>query len=66
MKQVTVRKKCIMCKDGEMVGTGSAFTTLVTYLEHKCNKCKHKEQYQETFPYTYQEFEKDELRDEWE
>jgi hypothetical protein len=70
MKHVTVRKKCLECKEGELIFTGTIFTLTcnppITSYDHKCNSCQREMNLpDQAFPYTYTEYDKDEKREEW-
>lgn len=36
-----VNLKCDSCKEGNMIATGTSFTTGRTYFEHRCSLCGH-------------------------
>ena len=50
VKVYRVRMICDRCKQGEMVPTGMAFTSLPAQFEHKCNCCGHRTTYNVTYP----------------
>jgi hypothetical protein len=63
--EVTVRKKCEVCKVGEMVidtFLNNGFT-LNTYV-HKCLACAHRQVYSKQYPHTYIQYENKEEK--WE
>lgn len=66
MKQVTKRKRCPICKDGELVSTGMALTSNPPWYVHKCDKCFVSAHERNNYPMTYIEYEEHEKREDWE
>lgn len=68
MKQITVRKKCDRCKEGEMKRNGIGYSnSAASYYDHVCNNCgAYKSIANESFPYTFVEFEEKEKEERWE
>lgn len=65
MKHVVVKKKCSKCNQGEMKGTGVVFTVYPPLYQHKCEKCGETRSFNDCYPYNYDEYEQDELQEEW-
>jgi hypothetical protein len=36
-----IDKKCSKCNTGNMIATGTRYTTNVTHVQHKCDYCNH-------------------------
>jgi phage FluMu protein Com len=36
-----IDKKCPKCDIGNMIATGTRYTTNVTQVQHRCNNCSH-------------------------
>lgn len=67
MKQITLRKQCKNCSDGEMKSTGVVLTSNPPWYVHKCNSCGISENYlNQCYPWIYTEFEEHEKEDKWE
>jgi len=41
VKTFRIDKKCSKCDIGNMIATGSRYTTNGTYVQHKCDNCNH-------------------------
>lgn len=50
VKTYQIKMICNRCKQGEMVPTGMAFTSLPSQFEHRCNCCGYKETYKTIYP----------------
>lgn len=56
IKQVEVHKKCPKCGKGHMIATGKMIAKETLQFPHKCDKCGHKENYTNTYPYSKYEY----------
>ena len=49
-------KKCPKCGKGHMIATGKMIAKETLQFPHKCDKCGHKENYTNTYPYSRYEY----------
>lgn len=66
MKQITVRKRCPECSDGQMIMNGIVYTSYPPLYCHNCDKCNKMDSYRNNYPYKFTQYEPHEIEERWE